>query len=232
MPELKQLLDAEARRLRPADAPPFAALGRRAARRRRSRAVATGVAVAATIGLAVGVLTPVLTGDDLAGPADGGLRTFAEPGAPLSFRYPAAWTAVPLVSPGPASTAHRFLTLGTTPLVAACEPVADAQVNCAQPPTRLPEGGVAMDWVEHDPAADGPGLDVVGGEETTLAGRQAWIDRGPALASCADVGGARQVDAWIRLVGRSWLSMSACLAAPAGQSEQQVLDLLASVRFG
>lgn len=224
MPELRTLLADEAVRRQPAELPPFGSVRSHARRRMGVRVAAAALAVAAATWGAFALVGPA--GEPLPNPhAD----SVSSPGrfesATLSFDYPTEWTALVIVDQ-PRAYVQTVVSVSSDGFGCALEPGGE---RCVVDLPRLSAGGVFLEWVRHDPPGRSGSLDFAAGEETRIDSRQAWINRSNAEMGCAEAGGAREVNAVIRLAGFSWLSMSACLAAPAEETEQQVLDMLASV---
>lgn len=99
--------------------------------------------------------------------------------------------------------------------------------TCGPPITRLPPGGVFVDWSEI-------GFPHQGAEiphpNATVSGRPADIETRPA--GCADMGGNLEITAQIARPLGSQYSMRACLRAPhVSSNERLVHQMLTSVRI-
>lgn len=231
MPDLKQLLAAEAAQRQPATVPSFADVRRRARQRRHTRLAATAVAVGAMLtacALVVSLVAVPTYRIASPNPSTTGVRAFATSG--LSFDYPATWT--PSVWDW-GRHGRVIVELSARPLGNPCRTMEPAvTITCGRPVPDLSFGQVYISWaVNSFPLARANPLDTAPGIPTTVGGRPALVDSGPATGRCGALAGGRVIAAIVLLDDTRFdsLTMTACLAAPSARSERQVMDMLASV---
>ncbi len=129
----------------------------------------------------------------------------------LSFGYPVGWAARPgSINPSGNVT---IVFVGSAALPSDCVETADGGVCHPWPVMILKPGQIVVAWRDHGMPGSRP---PAGGEATTVAGRPATIDRGPADEACAAIGGDGSIAVAVpKAPGQvGWIGVDACVAGP------------------
>jgi hypothetical protein len=144
----------------------------------------------------------------------------------VAFSYPVGWAARPGTNNPSGNVTIVFV--GSTALPNDCVETANGGVCYSWPVMTLEPGEIVVAWRAHGMPGSTP---PTGGEATTVGGRPATIDRGPADKACAAIGGDRSIAVAVpKAQGQvGWNGIDACLVGPGDDAlEATFAAILAS----
>ncbi len=141
----------------------------------------------------------------------------------VAFGYPAGWDARPgAINPSGNVT---IVFVGSTALPSDCVEAANGGVCYPWPVMTLKPGEIVVAWRAHGMPGSKP---PTGGGPTSVGGRPATIERGPADKACAAIGGDGSIAVAVpkppSQVG--WIGIDACLGGPGTEAFEATFDAM------